>query len=385
MVQVVEKIDIEQIKVKETYDLIEIHEALQEKFYVPDLKVKTRLISELLSYLEVKFSDPQYHIRPYIAYSDSEVVGFVIANIDPHYTSYSRKCGTFGWLHAESFEVCKTLMNQVELFLKKNKFRKVRGNINFPKNLGGIGIQFQGFDQEMLFGVAYNDPKSELIRYLRELGYHTESEYTCVQVEQQTWDKGKKIDNDIEFHYLKLKELYSMVDEIRDLAKNSFFEILPDSSGQNRIFEFLDAFSQVPNSFKTLPEGFNPKKYSNVPQFQKAWESCDLEEIEIWAPLAFDKKTGDLVGALLGLPDLFQLYRGDPITRANVDTAMVKKGYYGKGIFSALNNLGQLTGNIFGINYYEGTSIWSNNTRAVDTIFPHCRPIRKHYVLQKRI
>ena len=62
------------------------------------------------------------------------------------------------------------------------------------------------------------------------------------------------------------------------------------------------------------------------------------------------------------------MWRGDTISRVNVDTAMVKKGYYGKGIFSTLNNIGQLTCIIRGLNYYEGTSIWSNNTRAIDTI-----------------
>ena len=64
---------------------------------------------------------------------------------------------------------------------------------------------------------------------------------------------------------------------------------------------------------------------------------------------------------------------------------MVKKGYYGKGIFSALNNLGQLTAGLFGVDYYEGTTIWSNNERAINTIFPHCEPIRKHFVVQKRV
>ena len=64
---------------------------------------------------------------------------------------------------------------------------------------------------------------------------------------------------------------------------------------------------------------------------------------------------------------------------------MVKKCYYGKVIFSALNNIGQLTARLFGIEYYEGTAIWSNNDRAINTIFPHCAPIRKHYITQKRV
>ena len=101
--------------------------------------------------------------------------------------------------------------------------------------------------------------------------------------------------------------------------------------------------------------------------------------------MAFDKKTGELVGILLGLPDLFEAWKGKAITRCNVDTAMVKKGYFGKGILSALNNIGQLTCSLYGVDYFEGTAIWTNNSRAIDTIFPHCEPIRKHYVMQKRL
>ena len=127
------------------------------------------------------------------------------------------------------------------------------------------------------------------------------------------------------------------------------------------------------------------KKYSIIPEYIEAWESCDLEKIEPYVPMAFDRHTGELVGIILCLPDLYEAWRGEPITRVNVDTAMVKKGYYGKGIFSALNNIGQLTCLMRGLNYYEGTSIWSNNSRAIDTIFPHCKPIRKHIVVQKRL
>jgi len=372
-------------RVKETRNLDEIRDVFQSKLFVPNIKIRAKVISELIEYIDSKFSDPKYKLKVFVAYQDSKPYGFVICQIDPFYTSYSRKCGTFGWLHADNIEICKELMRQCEQFVKENRVRKLRGNINFPKNIGGIGIQFQGFEQQMLYGVAYNNQESKILKYLDQLGYIRESEYTCVRVAQQTWDKGKKIDADIEFRYFTLKELYSMADDIRGLAKSSFFEILPDSSGRNRIYEFFNAFSQVPESFRTLPEGFAIKKYTTIPQFQEAWENCDLEKIEVWAPLAFDKTTGELVGALLGLPDLFQIYNGRPLTRVNVDTAMVKKGYYGKGIFSALNNIGQLTARLFGVDYYEGTTIWSNNDRAVNTIFPHCHPIRKHYITQKRV
>jgi len=380
-----QKLERIRININDTKCLLEIKQALLTLLFVPQNQVKEKIIDELGSYLSSKFETPEYPLKVFIAYQDTQPVGIVSCQIDPYYRSYSRKCGTFGWLHAYSFEVCRLLIRQCELFVKENKVRKLRGNINFPKNLGGIGIQFQGFNQEMLYGVAYNHRDSQILEYLDALGYQRESEYTCVRVEQKTWEKGKKIDKDIEFRYFTLNELRIMADEICDLAKSSFFEILPDSSGRNRIYEFFEAFSQVPKTFSTLPDDFEASKLTHIPQFLEAWESCDLKKIEVWAPLAFDKRTGELAGALLGLPDLYQIWNGKHITRANVDTAMVKKDYYGKGIFSALNNLGQLTASIFGVDYFEGTAIWSNNTRAIDTIFPHCSPIRKHYIAQKRV
>jgi len=229
------------------------------------------------------------------------------------------------------------LIKRCEKFVKVNNVRKIRGNINFPKNLGGIGIQFMGFNEQMLYGVSYNDPNSRILEYLDSLGYQKESEYTCVYVTQKTWDKGKKIDKNIEFRYVTMKELYDYVDDIRNLASNSFHEILPDASGRNRVFEFFKVFERIPKSFYKIKEDFNPKTYSDVPQFVETWETCDLENTEPFAPMAFNKTTGELVGILLGLPDLFEAWTGNPITRCNVDTAMVKKGYFGKGIFSSLN------------------------------------------------
>lgn len=384
MVQVLKKIDISQVRVREVYDLAEIKEALESKLYVPDYNIRNKIISELITYLKSKFKDPRYKIKPLIAYNNTKIVGFVIGQIDPFFTSYSRKCGTFGWLFADSFKVCHTLIKECEIFLKENKVRKVRGNINFPKNLGGFGIQFMGFKQQMLYGVAYTNPQSKLLDYLSELGYRKESEYSCVYVAQKSWDKGKKIDRNIEFRYGSMKELYGYVDDIRNLAIDSFHEILPDASGSNRILEFFKAFESIPKSFYRI-KAFNPKIYSDVPHFVETWETQNLEKIEPLAPMAFDKNKNELIGILLGLPDLFQTWRGDAITRCNVDTAMVKKGYFGKGIFSALNNLGQLTANLFGVNYFEGTGIWSNNSRAISTIFPHCEQIRKHYVVHKRL
>jgi hypothetical protein len=101
--------------------------------------------------------------------------------------------------------------------------------------------------------------------------------------------------------------------------------------------------------------------------------------------VAYDRISGELVGIIMTLPNLFQLWSKQPLTHLNVDTVIIKKEYAGRGIFSSLQNMGQIICKLYGFTYVEGTTIWANNDRAVKTIFPHCSPLRTHYVVQKRI
>lgn len=386
MVQTLNIMSSDGAKIIESTDIKEIKNALNKILYVSDIRLKPRIIDELTNYLNLKILNENYKIKIFIAYDNSEINGIVISQIDPEFKSYSRKCGTFGWLYAKNYSICKALIDSCERFIKSNRVRKIRGNFNFPKGIGGIGIQVKGFEEQMMFGVAFNDPNSKITDYLKNMGYIAESEYTCVRVEEATWKKGKRIDKKIKLGYLSLEELTERKDDIMNLAKDTFHVILPDASGgENRFNEMIKTYAQVPKSHYKLREDFIPEKYSQIPEFIEAWESCDLENAITWAPMAFDRKSGELVGLILSLPDLYELWLDKPITRNNVDTVMVKKEYSRRGIFSALNNIGQLTCNLNGITYYEGTSIWSNNKKAIDTIFPHCVPIRKHYVFQKRL
>ena len=376
----------EENRIIESHSISEIKNAMEQTLYVPDLQLKSKIIEELLKYLELKFEQSEYPITSFITTNSSEINGFIICQVDPHYSSYGRKCGTFGWLYAQSLEICALLMKNCAHFVRDHKTRKLRGPINFPKSLGGLGCQITGFEEPMLYGVAYSDPKSRTHNYLIQLGFYEESEYTCVRVEQKSWKNGKKVDKNVVLRYGSLKELINRKEEILNLGKNSFHEILPDSSGRNgRFNEFIYAFNQIPKENRTLPQNFNPTEHSNNPHFYEAWDNCNLNNIEMFAPMAFDRCTDELIGILLGLPNLYEAWLGRPITRCNVDTAMVRHDYTGKGIFSALNNIGQQTCRFFGVTYFEGTSIWSNNSQAINSIFPHSTPIRKHYIFQKRI
>jgi len=374
------------IKVVDTQDLEEIREALEVLLYVPDNKLKPKIIKEIISYFKKRFNDDMFKVKVFIAYNGEEISGFVTSIVDPQYASYSRKCGSFGWLSVYDFDSCKALMKECESFLKANKIRKIRGNINYPKKLGGLGIQNSGFDQQMLYGVAFDDSNSKKDRYLEKLGYFKESEYACMDINQKVWDSGKRVDNDIRLGYLTLNELIDRKEEILNMAQGSLHDILPDATGgEARIQEMFDTLIEVPDSFYKLEDDFNPRDYTDIPEFLEAWESSDLEKVITWIPLAFDRKTDAVAGIIISLPDLYELWLGKPLTRCNVDTALVKKEYTGKGIFSALNNIGQMTQELNGVDYYEGTGIWYNNKDAIKSIFPHGRLVRRHNVFQKRI
>ncbi len=378
------------VKVEENSSLHQVKEALLGTLYVPNEIVRSKIIQEYLNYLKSKSINRNHEIKTFVTLEDDIPMAMAICHIHPSYTSYGRKCGAIGWLSTRDFKSMQKLLGECESFFIKKKIRKVRCGINFPKSLGGLGFQVSGFEKPMLYGVGFSTPEKREINYLQRLGYDIESEYTCLKVSAKTWQKARKLDKNIRFEYIPISEMENRGEEVQNLARESFQGMLPDTSG-GRFLEFMHAFKQMPPSKDILQEDIDPRKISSNEMFLEAWESCDLERIIPLMPMAYDKKTGQMVGVLLGLPDLYQHWTGTRITRVNVDTAIIHKDYEGKGIFSALNNIGQITCGFYGMTYFEGTSVWTGNSRgvnninAVNSIMPHCIPIRKHIILQKKL
>jgi len=395
VIQKVGKYDFESIKVLDTIDLNEICEALESTLYWQDIFIKSRIIEQHLEYLESKFSNPEYKIKVFIAYLDENPCGYVISDLNPEYKSYGRKCGTFGWLFAKNFKICKELLSRCELFVKENKLRKIRGPVNFPKNQMGFGLQTEGLNEEVLYGVATPSSNTELSQYLLNLNYVTESEYTCMKVDVESWNKGNALDKNLKLSFLSLPELYEKLDEIVDLTRDSFSTILPDTSGGGRenIKNLLELATNIPSSHFGYTDCSDLyEKYRNIPEFIEAWQEADLENIVTLFPMVLERKTDKLIGMLIGVLDYYQFWKDEYVSRINVHTAMVRRGYNGKGVFSSLNNFGQATTrSMMGTTYFEGTAIWTrnskgvNNESAVSSIFPHCTPIRKHIVFEKRV
>ena len=376
-----------ELTVASTRNISEIQFVLTELLYVPDERLKLVVVLDLADYLLEKFSNPDYRISFFYSTQNGILTGFVICQIDDEYKSYGKPCPTFGWLHSKNYLSCKRLMNECENFVRQNNFRKLRGPVNYPKLIGGIGWQTEGFAAPMMSGVAYNDPGSNAIVYLKELGYKIDTKYSCVDAFVKIWAKGKELDEDIMIRFLPLEEIKALKSQILNLAQQSFYSILADASGgQSRFEEIMEIFYQAEKKVEILNPDFDPQTYADMPGFLETWNAADLENIVSTSIFAFDRGSGELVGVLMAQPNMFQLWADEPLTHMNVDTVIIKKEYVGKGIFSALHNIGKtLSSAVYGYNYFEGTTIWANNDRAIKSIFPHSSPLRTHYVVQKRI
>ena len=375
------------VKVEEVNRTSQIKKILTELLYVPDMSLKPRIISEIVTFYEHKSKSKEDEIVMFLALRNGVKVGFVFCQIDQDYRSYGMRCPTFGWLTSRNFEACKALMEECEKFVRANKFKKLRGPINYPKKVGGIGFQTEGFACPMMSGVAFNDPSSNVLAYLKLLGYKPDAKYSCVDAFVKVWEKGKDLDDNIELRFLPLSEIRALKSQILSLAQQSFYLVLADSSGgKDRFDEVMDIYYQAGKKVKIANPNFDPQIYAQMPGFLDTWNAADLDNIVPTSIYAFDKNSGELAGILMAQSNLYQLWKNEALTHMNVDTVIIKKEYAGKGIFSALHNVGKsLSSAVYGYNYFEGTTIWANNDRAIKTIFPHSSPLRTHYVVQKRI
>ena len=322
---IVKKENQQKPNVIDNCDINQIKEALSELLFVPDERLKPKIVSEIVSYFETKFSNPENKTKFFVASQNERITGFVSCQMDDEYKSYGMKCPTFGWLSATDLDTCRALMNECEKFVRENKKKKLRGPINYPKYIGGIGIQTEGFEAPMMSGIAFGDPKSKVLEYLEELGYKKDSKYSCLDTFLKRWAKGRDLDEDIVVRFLPLDEIKDLIDQIMSLASQSLYAVLADApGGRTRFDEFMNAYAQTIDFLKVSSEEI-PQEYADISGFQETWESCDLKKIIPMAAFGFDRITNELIGTIMCQPNLYQLWNGEKLTHMNVDTAMVKK------------------------------------------------------------
>jgi hypothetical protein len=279
-------------------------------------------------------------------------------------------------------------MESCEQYAREQSFKRIRGPINYPKLIGGVGYQVFGHNASLMNGVPFSPPDMKEAEFLKQLDYEPESEYSCVTVIQKSWDKGDTLDENIIIRFLTSNEIRLLKPKLVELVRKSFYSVLADApGGSSRLDEMFDSYKIMMDYLNQTnkPLNIDPESYFKNPKYIEAFEHSDSVNAVPCCPIAYDSTTGEMVGIIMAVPNLYQIWKGELLTEMNVDTVMIKEEYSRRGIFSALNNVGQLMVRCRGATYYEGTTIWSNNNRAVETIFPHCTLRRKHIVFQKRL
>ena len=104
------------VEVRSIENLEEIATAFKELLFVPDGKLKNKVVLELTKYISAKRCVNGYKIEVFGAYQGDKLTGVVASVIHPTYLSYGRTVGTFGWLSVNDFESCKALIRECENF-----------------------------------------------------------------------------------------------------------------------------------------------------------------------------------------------------------------------------------------------------------------------------
>jgi GNAT superfamily N-acetyltransferase len=289
------------------------------------------------------------------------LAGRGMVEIHPGYASRGFPCAAFGWLDGTSEGAVNAILEAAagwaaaQQVVRNGRPRRnaiLRGPVSFPKELGGLGCQVEGYNEPRLIGVSTNRP--DLDGWIEGAGYTPDAPYACVDVTNTpVWDSAPNEVEDFTLVTLSAAEWRDRIEETAELASHAFGTFLPDSTA-GRLEHCIDVTSEVSDPFYSWPA------------------SLDAD--------------GKLAGFIMALPNLWEKWDGKSVVSLNVDTILIAPQYRHCGLMSALHNKGVTdTAKHMGIRYYEGTAIWLANENAVKTIFPHGRICRKHVVFQKRL
>jgi len=79
------------VRVEEVRSQDDIKKALEATLYVPDEKIKPKIIEEYLAYLASTSKDEQHDIKTLVAFKGGEPEVMTTCHVHPGYTSYGRK------------------------------------------------------------------------------------------------------------------------------------------------------------------------------------------------------------------------------------------------------------------------------------------------------
>ena len=282
-----------------------------------------------------------------------QIQGCIYCELTPMHLSYGKQVPIFGWLQADSADICADLLTYAKKWVANQGYTTLRGPINVPSLYGGWGVRTAGFDNAPLVNSAENDPR--LAKWIAAAGWEVETEYISVLATE--WDPG-----DCPFPQMELKTFpiptilqdTALLQKLQQFVQENFVSRLPDTTGDNKMMRML-------NLLKTLDHG---------------------EEFYI---IAFDTKTGDIIAAILDIPNILEAWQGHPITSADIDTAIIGKKYRNANTFPWIYlRLNQIL-NQRGVTRQVGATIWSKNIPALTCFAKGSEHVAHYNVYQQKI
>jgi len=280
-------------------------------------------------------------------------LGSIYCELKPMHMSKGKQIPIFGWLNADNKEIAKTLLNHVENFAKDHGHKEIRGPLNMPK-MFGWGAQVEHFDCPMYWETPHNS--SEIPKWIEECGYVADTEYITLELTNLL-----EVENpypDLEIVSYLIEELFAnkeMMVKLEQLIERNFSGFLPDVSTNKGRF---------------------------VEMGKLLMETGHGQDFYI---LAIDKKTQDLVGFIVEVPNIFDQWAGNKLKNVVVDTVIVDENYRGAYFFFFLFNEIYKKLAPKGIDGVVSGLIWSKNIPAMKTFTKIGKLVQKTTVFQKSL
>ena len=286
--------------------------------------------------------------------SINEVQGCIYVELTPKHRSYNEQIPIFGWLQADSESIALDLLAYAEEYVSEHGFHTLRGPINAPALYGGWGAKYQGLDVPL--SVDFSSNQKGLSTWIDHAGFVIEAEYVDVQSTTEFHVACPVADGTIEKVQVPLKEVLNdpeIMGQLYAFVNRNFVGRLPDTTPDKMeaLFRLLDS----------------------------------VEHGEDFYIFAREKATGKIIAAILEIPNVFDLWQGNPITSSAINTAIIDRAYRGKSLFHWIYWEFQKGLNRRGITHHYGANIWAENKAAIKCFGLASRIVGKSLVFQKSL
>ncbi len=287
----------------------------------------------------------------YLLKSEADhVIGCIYVELSPNHLSFGKKSPIFGWLQADSEELCHALLHLAQYVTMQAGFTSIRGPINEPSDLGGYGVCVENQLPQPL--VYCSQTPAKYARWITSAGFSECAKYVSVEA-TNTYDRPNP------FPHVEIVDESigatvqnpALLEQLAATIAANFKDSLPDTTLHNKMQATIAQLLQMDRG----------------------------EEFYI---IARDTLTGEIAGFALEIPNVFDAWQHRPITSADIDTAIVNPKYRNADFFSWMffQMVAKLRAR--GVVHQIGSSVWTKNYRAMRSFSKISTQLAKYQVFR---